>query len=53
MALRFTLEEKKMTTHTVRFTAALSAVVGLPAIAGGMAVGVEVPRLDVAEYHRP
>ncbi len=42
-----------MTTKILRFTAALSAVAGLPAIAGSMNVGVEVPRLDVAEYHRP
>lgn len=42
-----------MTTKILRFTAALSAVAGLPAVAGSMNVGVEVPRLDVAEYHRP
>ncbi|MFT3815412.1 MAG: DUF2271 domain-containing protein [Acidovorax sp.] len=43
-----------MTTTTLsRFTVALGAVVGLPAVAGGLNVNVEVPRLDVAEYHRP
>ena len=42
-----------MTTRIHRFTVALSAVVGLPAVAGGLNLGVEVPRLDVAEYHRP
>ncbi|WP_027014841.1 DUF2271 domain-containing protein [Comamonas composti] len=42
-----------MTTTVLRFGAALGAVVGLPAVAAGLQVGVEVPRLDVAEYHRP
>lgn len=42
-----------MTTTILRFGAALSAVAGLPAMAGALSVGVEVPRLDVAEYHRP
>lgn len=44
-----------MTTTTTlwRCAAALCAASGLPAVAGGLNVGVEVPRLDVAEYHRP
>ena len=43
-----------MTSNVMmRFTAALSAVVGLPAVAAGMNVGVEIPKLSVAEYHRP
>ena len=41
------------TTTVFRWTAALSAAVGLPAMAGGLGVNVELPRLDVAEYHRP
>ena len=32
---------------------ALAAVVGLPAIAGGLNVTVTVPPLQVAEYHKP
>ncbi|WP_370682325.1 DUF2271 domain-containing protein [Comamonas sp. GB3 AK4-5] len=35
------------------YTAALSAVLGLPAMAGGMQVTVTVPQLQVAEYHKP
>ncbi len=42
-----------MTSTLLRCTAALSAVAGLPAVAAGLNIGVEVPRLDVAEYHRP
>lgn len=42
-----------MTSNVMRFTAALSAVVGLPAVAAGINVGVEIPKLSVAEYHRP
>jgi len=42
-----------MTTTVSRFTVALGAVVGLPAVAAGLNAGVEIPRLDVAEYHRP
>ena len=42
-----------MTRTVSRFTVALGAVAGLPAVAAGLNVGVEVPRLDVAEYHRP
>lgn len=36
-----------------RYTVALGACLSAPAFAAGMSVGVEVPRLDVAEYHRP
>ncbi|MBF5004284.1 DUF2271 domain-containing protein [Diaphorobacter caeni] len=32
---------------------ALGAVVGLPAIAGGLDVTVGIPQLQVAEYHKP
>lgn len=32
---------------------ALSGVLATPAVAADMAVTVEIPRLDVAEYHRP
>ena len=43
-----------MTTKKfLRYTAALSAVAGLPAVAAGLNVSVEVPRLEVAEYHKP
>ena len=42
-----------MTSTFLRCSAALSAVVGLPAVAAGLNVGVEIPRLEVAEYHRP
>ena len=46
------------TSLPLRYTAALGTVVGasvgaLPAFAAGLGVGVEIPRLDVAEYHRP
>ena len=38
----------------VRYSIALSAAaLGVPALAADLAVGVEVPRLTVAEYHRP
>jgi len=38
----------------LRWSAALGACcLGLPAFAAGLDVGVEIPRLDVAEYHRP
>ena len=33
--------------------AALTGLLTAPAIAGDMTVKVEIPRLDVAEYHRP
>ena len=42
-----------MTSKWIRWTAAMSAAAGLPAVAGGLAINVEVPRLDVAEYHKP
>lgn len=34
-------------------TATLTGLVATPALAGELAVTVEIPRLDVAEYHRP
>ncbi len=42
-----------MTRPVMRFGAALAAVAGLPAAAAGLQVGVEIPKLEVAEYHRP
>lgn len=38
----------------LRYTVALGACLGaVPALAAGLSVGVEIPRLNVAEYHRP
>jgi len=38
----------------LRWSAALSACcLGAPVLAAGLNVGIEIPRLDVAEYHRP
>ena len=37
----------------LRYSGALAALLGTPAFAAGISVGVEVPRLNVAEYHRP
>ncbi|SEB19095.1 DUF2271 domain-containing protein [Variovorax sp. YR216] len=37
----------------VRYSLALVALLGAPAFAGGLSVNIEVPRLNVAEYHRP
>jgi len=37
----------------LRYSAALAALLGTPAFAAGVSVGVEIPRLAVAEYHRP
>ncbi len=34
-------------------TAASTFALSAPALAAGMSVGVEIPRLQVAEYHRP
>ena len=42
-----------MAKKIFKTTVALSAVVGLPAIAGGMNVSINVPQLQVAEYHKP
>ena len=47
-----------MTPLHLRFgTAALAAAgftaLGTPALAASLTVGVEIPRLQVAEYHRP
>ena len=38
---------------SLRYSVALGACLGAPAFAAGLGVGVEIPRLDVAEYHRP
>src|SRR5688572_32643425 len=37
-------------SRTVLFTALLTPV---PSIAADMTISIEIPRLDVAEYHRP
>ena len=37
----------------VRYSLALASLLGAPAFAAGLNVSIEVPRLDVAEYHRP
>jgi hypothetical protein len=37
----------------VRYSLALASLLGAPAFAAGLSVSVEVPRLAVAEYHRP
>ncbi len=37
----------------LRHTLALGALVGSPVLAADLTVGIEVPRLNVAEYHRP
>ncbi len=37
----------------VRYSLALAALAGAPAFAAGLSLDIEVPRLDVAEYHRP
>lgn len=42
-----------MAKRIFKTSVALGAVVGLPAIAGGMDVTVTVPQLQVAEYHKP
>lgn len=47
-----------MTNHhtysQLRYAAALSACLGgLPAFAAGLGVNIEIPRLNVSEYHRP
>ncbi|MEX8194741.1 DUF2271 domain-containing protein [Comamonas guangdongensis] len=42
-----------MAKRIFKTSVALSAVVGLPAIAGGMNVTVTVLQLQVAEYHKP
>ncbi|MDR0213890.1 MAG: DUF2271 domain-containing protein [Comamonas sp.] len=42
-----------MAKRIFKTSVALSAVVGLPAIAGGLDVTVTVPQLQVAEYHKP
>ena len=37
----------------VQLTIALSGLLAIPAYAAELEVSVQVPRLDVAEYHRP
>lgn len=37
----------------VRYSLALAPLLGAPAFAAGLNVSIEVPRLEVAEYHRP
>jgi hypothetical protein len=37
----------------VRYSLALAALIGAPAFAAGLSLQIEIPRLDVAEYHRP
>ena len=37
----------------VRYSLALAALFATPAFAAGLTVSIEVPRLTVAEYHRP
>jgi hypothetical protein len=37
----------------VRYSLALGALFGAPAFAAGLGASIEVPRLSVAEYHRP
>jgi hypothetical protein len=42
-----------MAKRILKFSVALSAVVGLPAVAAGLDVNVGIPQLQVAEYHKP
>jgi len=37
----------------VRYSLALASLCSAPALAAGLSVSIEVPRLTVAEYHRP
>lgn len=37
----------------VRYSLAFAALFGAPAFAAGLSLNIEVPRLNVAEYHRP
>jgi hypothetical protein len=37
----------------IYYTVALTSLVGMPALAADLNISVEIPRLDVAEYHRP
>ena len=37
----------------IRYSLALGALLGAPVFAAGLNVGVELPRLNTAEYHRP
>lgn len=42
-----------MAKRIFQYSVALSAVMGLPAVAGGLDVTVGIPQLQVAEYHKP
>ena len=42
-----------MTTRIFKYSVAIGAVLGLPAIAADLSVTVNVPQLQVAEYHKP
>jgi len=37
----------------MRYSIALTAVLGMPALAADLTLKLEIPRLSVAEYHRP
>lgn len=37
----------------LRYSATLASLLGAPAFAAGLVVQFDIPRLDVAEYHRP
>ena len=37
----------------LKYTIAASALVGTPALAADLNLSIEIPRLNVAEYHRP
>lgn len=37
----------------LRYSMALGALIGTPALAGDLSVNIEIPRMNVAEYHRP
>lgn len=44
---------KKRSIVRLRYSIALVSLVGVSAFAAGLFVSVDLPRLDVAEYHRP
>jgi hypothetical protein len=46
------IQERGLFVH-VRYSLAIAAMLGTPAFAAGLTVHIEVPRLNVAEYHRP
>ncbi|GBU14774.1 hypothetical protein AwPolaro_01520 [Polaromonas sp.] len=39
--------------RTIQYSFALGALLHIPAFAAGLQVGIEIPRLNVAEYHKP